>query len=56
MSLDRYDLEECDGDFSECKAKMVAHRHGDYVLFGDVETLIDEIRRNMQSSVDDIHV
>jgi len=55
MNLDRYDLETCSGESGECTARLVLNRHGDYVLFSDVETLIDEIRRSIQSAVDDIN-
>jgi hypothetical protein len=56
MSLDRYDIEECDGEGGSCHAKLVIHKRGDYVLFDDVETLINEILTSMQSVIDNINV
>jgi hypothetical protein len=48
MSIQRYDLEHCSGEESECRAKMVTHSSGDWVEFSDFEDL--------ESVVDDLKV
>jgi len=54
MSLDRYDIDTCDGESGTCDAKFVKSTGGDYVLYDDVINLIADVLYDIQLVANDL--